>query len=66
MVGILAANPDPEDLALWVRGFLRPRPLSRKVDHRVTGNATMTGGTPEGSPLSPSLYTIYMSAMVDR
>lgn len=48
----------------WVNYFLRPRTFDKRVDGRVIGRTTMTGGTPQGSPLSPTLLTTYMSAMV--
>ena len=53
-----------EDLRDWVDYFLRPRTFAVKVDGRVIGEGTMAGGTPQGPPLSPTLFMIYMLAMV--
>jgi len=52
------------DLWEYVDHFLRPREFEVGVDGRKIGKGTMVGGTPQGSPLSPALFTIYMSAMV--
>jgi len=30
-----------------------------EVGGRVLGSVTLTGGTPQGSPLSPALFTVY-------
>ena len=53
-----------EDLREYVDHFLRPRNFEVKVDGRKIGEGRMVGGTPQGSPLSPALFTVYMSAMV--
>jgi len=53
-----------EDAQQYVDHFLRPRNFEVKVDGKRIGEGTMVGGTPQGSPLSPALFMIYMSAMV--
>ena len=44
--------------------FLRPRTFDIKVDGKPIGKTTIVGGTPQGSLISPTLFTIYMSAVV--
>lgn len=46
-----------------VKAFLAPRSFQIKANGMI-GEATMTVGTPQGSSLSPSIFTIYMSEMV--
>jgi len=53
-----------EDLRDWVDYFLRPRTFEIRVDGRGIGKGMIVGGTPQGSPLSPTLFTAYMSAVV--
>ena len=48
----------------WVSEFLQPRTVDIWVDGKVAYTTTMTAGTPQGSPLSPSLFLIYASEMV--
>ena len=55
-----------EDISEYVDHFLRPRNFEVRVDRKRIGEGTMVGGTPQGSPLSPALFTVYMSAMVRR
>ena len=53
-------------LQQWVSEFLRPRTIDIWVDGRVVYSIIMTAGTPQGSTLSPSLFSIYASEMVWR
>ena len=53
-------------LQQWVEEFWRPRTIDIWVDGRVAHTTTMTAGTTQGSPLSPSLFSIYASEMVWR
>jgi len=55
---------DHKMLRDWVDDWLSPRQFMMEVDGQVLGKVTMTGGTPQGSPLSPALFTIYMSSVV--
>jgi len=48
----------------WLDDWLAPRQFEVMVDGKILGTARMTGGTPQGSPLSPALFTIYMSSVV--
>jgi len=53
-----------EWLRWWIDDWLAPREFGIEVDGKEIGRTTMTGGTPQGSPLSPALFTIYMSSVV--
>ena len=50
----------------WVSEFLRTRTIDIWVDGKVAYTTNMTAGTPQGSPLSPSLVSIYASEMFWR
>ena len=51
-------------LGEWIDDWLSPRQFNIKVDGQLLGGARMTGGTPQGSPLSPALFTVYMTSVV--
>jgi len=48
----------------WIDDWLTPRRFDVEVDNHHLGRITMTGGTPQGSRLSPALFTVYMSSVV--
>ena len=51
-------------LAEWIDDWVSPREFEVELDGRSIGRARMTGGTPQGSPLSSALFTVYMSSVV--
>ena len=51
-------------LQQWVAEFLRPGAIDVYLDGKLAHTATMIEGTPQGSPLSLSLFSIYASEMV--
>jgi len=53
-----------KELQEWIYDWLAPRQFNIEVGNHVIGSTKMTGGTPQGSPLSPALFTIYMSKVV--
>ena len=55
---------DHENLREWVGHFLRPRTFEVKVDRKRIGSTMVIRGTLQGSPISPTLFTIYMSRVV--
>jgi len=55
---------DHTHLRDFIDDWLSPRQFEMEVDGQVIGKVTMTGGTPQGSPLSPALFTVYMSSVV--
>jgi len=55
---------DHEGLKNWIYDWLALRRFEVTVDGNTISTTRMTAGTPQGSPLSPSLYTVYMSSVV--
>jgi len=53
-----------EWLREWIDGWLAPRRFDIEVDGHTLGEVVITGGTPQASPLSPALFSIYMSSVV--
>ena len=42
----------------WIVDWLAPRQSNIEVDGKSLGTTVMAGGTPQGSPLLPKLFTI--------
>ena len=55
-----------EQLQMWIAEFLNPRTIDIYIDGRKVYNTTMTGGTSQGSPRSPALFTVYMTALIRK
>ena len=54
------------ELVKWCRSFLKDRTVRLKFNGKVSDPFDFTVGTPQGSPVSPVLSTIYTSALLYR
>jgi len=59
-------TPEDPTLSKWVYHFMSPKEVEIMWDGRVRGKNTIPDGLPQGSPISPALFTILMSAVVKR
>jgi hypothetical protein len=53
----------PPWLVRWVQAFLTDRTTTLLIDGTETAPIQLTGGVPQGSPLSPILFTLYNSSL---
>ena len=48
----------------WLRDFFRPRQFKVKWDGKVRGQGSANVGAPQGSPLSPMVFLIWMALIL--
>ena len=56
----------PTRIISYVESFLAPRTFPVQWDGIVRGQATMHRGSPQGSPLSPVIWLIYITKLLKR
>ena len=54
------------DLCGWVERFVSPRDFEVSWDGRVGGRGQSTMGVPQGSPLSPVLFLVWMAPILSE
>ncbi len=54
------------ELVSWCRSFLKDRTVRLKFNNKTSDSFDFTVGTPQGSPVSPVLSTIYTSPLLHR
>jgi len=50
----------------WVKEFFRPREFELEWDGKVQGKGKTNIGAPQGSPLSPVIFLIYMAPIITK
>jgi hypothetical protein len=60
LLGRLAEEGLPPALRAWIRSFLQDRRVRFKFRNSTTSYRLQKGGLPQGSPLSPALFTCFL------
>jgi hypothetical protein len=53
-------------LVLWLKSYFEDRKVELRFDGVTTATRTLTQGTPQGSPLSPVLFILYITTLYRR
>ena len=66
LVQILADLGFAQELVSWCRSFLKDRMVRLRFNGRTADSVDFVVGTPQGSPVSPVLSTIYTSPLLHK
>ena len=64
VLGLLGGVEGTQGLCGWVEQFVAPRDFEVLWDGRVRGMGRSTTGVPQGSPLSPVLFLVWMAPIL--
>ena len=56
----------PRRLILWLKSYFEDRTVRLRFDGATSEPRTLTQGTPQGSPLSPVLFILFISSLYER
>jgi ribonuclease HI len=56
----------PLTLLKLIQGFLSDRQVRVRLEKTITPSSTVACGTPQGSPLSPVLYMLYLAELLNQ
>lgn len=65
LIAILQAKGYPEWVLLWVRSFVTDRSVRLRFDSAESEPILLHAGVPQGSPLSPILFLLYIATLYD-
>jgi retron-type reverse transcriptase len=55
----------PEWIIKWIRSFITDRTIRLRFDGAESAEIPLTAGVPQGSPLSPILFLIYIATLYE-
>jgi len=61
LADFLSARGCPIDLVLWIRHWATQRRIQFRFNGRISREYTLSKGIPQGSPLSPFLFGVYVA-----